>query len=216
MVWIVTRLLCTIKTTGKIMRKESRVKNARSPIGKSALLVASVFIFSISISIDAQQLPEDLPKELPETFGVYLNAMEGLIKWEDMKLSGSSLEDWTPEKVENVSGQDFSITSYFALLAKIPENSRLYRLRTGYFKPSLALGEEIKLSIMPVTGIPELAGNMVQIVPDRILTKGNYIFVEGKIGEVDRCWIFTVDGGEEMWEIFDFWEWCSSCLSFWK
>ena len=188
----------------------------RSSIGRSALLVASVFIFSISISIDAQQSPEDLPAELPETFGVYLSAMEGLIKWEDMKLVGSSLKGWTPEKVENVSGQDFSIISYFALLAKIPENSRLYRLQTGYFKPSLTRGEEIPLSIIPVTGIPELAGNMVQIVPDRILTKGNYLFVEGKIGEVDRCWIFTVDGGEEMWKKFDFWEWCSSCLSFRK
>ena len=207
---------CSLVPLGKIIRKEIRVKNMRSSIGKSALLVASVFIFSISISIDAQQSPEDLPEELPETFGVYLSAMEGLIKWQDMRLVGSSLRDWTPEKVENVSGQDFSIISYFELLTKIPENSRLYRLQTGYFKPSLALGEEIRLSIIPVTGIPELAGNMVQIVPDRILTKGNYLFMEGKIGEVDRCWIFTVDGGEEMWQKFDFWEWCSSCLSFRK
>jgi len=192
------------------------VNNAKVPVGKSALFVASVFIFGILISIDAQQLPKYLPGELPESFGVYLNAMEGLIKWEDMKLSGNSLKNWTPEKVKNVSGQNFSIISYFALLTKIPEHSRLYRLRTGHFKPSLALGEEIKLSIIPVTGIPELAGNMVQIVPDRILTKGNYLFVEGEIGKVDRCWIFTVDGGEVMWEIFDFWEWCSSCLSFRK
>ena len=216
MSWVVALLLGTIKTAGKIIQKENRVKNMRSSIGKSALLVASVFIFSISISIDAQQSPEDLPEELPETFGVYLSAMEGLIQWEDMKLSGNSVRDWTPEKVENVSGQGFSVISYFELLAKIPENSRLYRLQTGYFKPSLTRGEEIPLSIIPVTGIPELAGNMVQIVPDRILTKGNYLFMEGEIGKVDCCWIFTVDGGEAMWETFDFWEWCSSCLSFRK
>jgi len=192
------------------------VKNRKSFIGNSVLLVVSVIGFGISVSIGAQQPAVDLPKEAPETFGVYLNAMEGLIKWEDMRLSGTTLRNWTPKKVKNVSGQDFSIISYFALFAQIPENFKLYRLRTGYFKPSLSLAEQIELSIIPVTGIPGLAGNMVQVVPDRILTKGNYLFVEGEIGKVDRCWIFTIDGGEEMWRKFDFWEWCSSCLSFWK
>lgn len=195
------------------------MKNAKLSIIKSVLL--GIIVFSIPFLLKAQQATEELPKELPKTFGTYLNSMEGLIKWEDMPLGHSelgapTLEDWAAPKVKNVSGQELSIISYFALFTKVPENFKLYRLRTGYFKPSIEPSEEIELSVEPITGIEGLAGNMVRIIPNRVLTKGNYLFVEGDINEVNRCWVFTVDGGEEMWRTFNFWNWCSSCLFFWK
>jgi hypothetical protein len=139
--------------------------------------------------------------------------MEGLIKLDYIDLEGSKLKGWSPQKVQNVSNQDFHIISYFALLTKIPEKFKLYKLQTNYFKPSISVGQNIELSIIPIKGIQGLAGNMVQVVPKLTLTKGNYIIVEDDINKVNQCWIFTIDGGEEMWRKFSFRGWCSSFFS---
>jgi len=202
-------------------------------IGLSILLIVSVFALSLPLLVSAEQIPKELPKAL----GLYLNSMEGLIKWEDMSLGYKLVENteryfgykkntrypflneksWSAPKVKNVSGQELSMISYFTLGTKDPERFKLYRLRTGKdIYPYIMAAEEISLSVAPITGVPGLMGNMVQIVPDRVLTKGNYIFTESDLGNrIDRCWAFTVDGGEALWKVPGLGEQFLACLCAW-
>lgn len=179
---------------------EIKVKNMGSFITKSfVFLLVSAIALSVPPLLNAQQATEELPKAL----GTYLSAMEGLIKWQDMPLGHAwppkqytfytygykkdkiypTLREWAAPGVKNVSGQDLSMILYFSLGARDPERVKLYRIRTGKdVKPLITPIEEIGLTAVPIiTDIPGLAGNMVRLVPDRVLTKGNYLCVEGDI-----------------------------------
>jgi len=190
------------------------------------LFVASFIVFSIPLLLSAQQATEELPKAL----GTYLSAMEGLVKCDDIPLRHvvptegfygykrnkphPALKDVRDWSVQNISAHELSIIVYFTIGTRDPERIKLYRLRTGKdIKPFITPVEEIKHSITPITDVPgAILGNMVRIVPDHILTKGNYLLVEDDIDKVDRCWGFTVDGGEKMWRTPYIWEQCCAYL----
>jgi len=154
-------------------------------------------------SLNAQQATE----ELPEALGTYLSAMEGLIKCGDISLGYAwatdqytfytygykedriypTLQKWSAPEVRNVSGQNLSIILYFTLGARDPERVKLYRLRTGKdVKPFITIVEDVKLSAVPITEVP----GMVRLIPERVLTKGNYIFVEG---DIDSKLLFSIE-----------------------
>lgn len=187
------------------MQKERKVKNVRSHIIKSTLFVACVIVLGAPVLLSGQQATE----ELPEALGTYLSAMEGMVKckdislrhimpteevtfygykWGELHTALRNAGDWS---VPNVSGQDLSIVVYFSLGARDPEKVKLYRLRTKKdVKPFITMLEEVRLSAVPITDLPGLAGNMVRLVPDHILQKGNYIFMEG---DIDSKLLFSIE-----------------------
>lgn len=180
---------------------------AKSTITKSAMLILmGIMVFGISTVSSAQQAAEELPKAL----GTYLSAMEGMIKIQDMPLKHAwaanqytfftgykedrvypFLEKWAAPEIKNVSGQDLSMVVYFSLGARDPEKIKLYRLRTKKdVKPFITMLEEVRLSAVPITDLPGLAGNMVRLVPDHTLQQGNYIFMEG---DIDSKLLFSIE-----------------------
>jgi len=183
------------------------------------LLIFSAFYLFVAISVNAQQSMEEFPKSL----GTYISTMEGLIKCPDITLGHTgykngryqaTLEDWNPP---NVSSQKLSIIVYFTIGSRDPEKIKLYRLQNGKdIYPSITPIQEIKfLSVEPITSIPGATlGNMVRLIPENILTKGNYIVVENEINnnKVDRCWGFTVDNGEKIWRTKSFLDKCCAFL----
>ena len=204
------------------------MENLKSHIIRFMLLVAGAIALSMPVLLSAQQATD----KLPDALGTYLSAMEGLIKCRDITLSHvvptdkltfygykggishAALKykgDWT---VPSVSGQQLSIIVYFTIGTRDPERIRLYRLRTGKdIEPFITPSEEISYTVAPIADVPGAAlGNMVRLIPDRVLTKGNYLLVEDAIEKVDRSWGFTIDGGEEMWRTPKFWERCCASL----
>jgi len=176
------------------------------------VLLVGVIALCISLSISAQQATEELPKAL----GTYLSAMEGLIEWQETLLGHAwatkqytfytygykgdriypTLKKWAAPEIKNVSGQNLSIIIYFTLGAIDPEKFKLYHLRTRKdVKPLITTLEEIKLSAVPIMDIPGLVGNMVRLVPDRVLTKGNYLFLEG---DIDSKLLFSIESKSKM------------------
>lgn len=207
------------------------MKNIKSHILKSILFVSVAIALITPVLLSAQQATD----ELPEALGTYLSAMEGLVKCKDIPLRHviptkeltfygykggkphvalKNVGDWS---VPNVSGQQLSIIVYFTIGTRDPERIRLYRLRTRKdIEPFITPSEEISYAIAPITDVPGAAlGNMVRLVPNRVLTKGNYLLVEDEIDKVDRSWGLTVDGGEEMWRTPEFWEKCCASLCAW-
>lgn len=154
-------------------------------------------------------------EELPEALGMYLVTKQGLRKWEEMpllhkkksKLLGGeeispALNTWTSPPVEDVKSENFqTIIAYYAFGAKDPEDFKLYRLIPKKdFKPHIKAANKINLSIVPITGVPGILGNMVRLTPETVLSKGNYLLTEGHIETANRCWGFTINGGEQMWQ----------------
>ena len=198
------------------------------------LLIFSAFYLFVAISVNAQQSAEELPKSL----GIYLSTMEGLVKCPDITLRHiipdenqayygyrngryhTTLGDWNSP---NVSSQKLSIIVYFTIGSRDPEKIKLYRLQAGKdIYPFITPIEEIKFSsVEPITSIPGAAlGNMVRLIPENILTKGNYVIVENNIdnttetpnNKVDRCWGFKVDNGEKIWRTPSSWEKCCAYI----
>lgn len=130
-------------------------------------------------------------------FGVYLGTSKGLVKCQEMPLKHSEknilLEAWASPPVQDMSAQD-SIYTYSK-----GEVFRLYRLTSKKeFKPKISPLSEIELSIEPIGG-SKLLGDVVQLAHKDPLVKGNYLLTEGSIQTANRCWGFTIEGGEPMW-----------------
>jgi len=204
------------------------VKNVRYHIIKSTLFVACVIVLGTPVLLSGQQATE----ELPEALGTYLSAMEGMVKcndislrhimptekvtfygykWGELHTALRNVEDWS---VPNVSGQELSVIIYFTIGTRESKKIKLYRLRTGEdIEPFITTTHKITHSVTPITDIPGThLGSMVRVVPDQVLTKGNYLLVEDYIERVDRGWGFTIDGGEEMWQTPSLWDKCCASL----
>ena len=200
----------------------------RSHMIRYILFVTCVIALGAPVLLSGQQATE----ELPEALGTYLSAMEGVVnckeislrhimptekvtfygyKWGELHPALRNVEDWS---VPNVSGQELSVIIYFTIGTRESKKIKLYRLRTGEdIEPFITPADKIEHSVTPITDIPGThLGSMVRLVPDQVLTKGNYLLVEDYIERVDRGWGFTIDGGEEMWQTPSLWDKCCASL----
>ena len=134
-------------------------------------------------------------------FDMYLITKESLLSLDELSLYHEpggriSLRGWEKQRIQDIEEQTPSIVVHATLAAENSTRFHLYRLaKEKQLKPRIETSYEIDLHVE----LPDALGNMVELTPDTTLTKGNYLLTEGNIFRTNRCWGFTVEGGEPLW-----------------